>query len=80
MQSFKKNGYSYGDKILVFYPANSYFTNEYESANKQLAYLGIKFLSFDKIDVAKTVEFTKCINEYKPDFLVIFRLSYYRFA
>jgi phenylacetate-coenzyme A ligase PaaK-like adenylate-forming protein len=72
MTSFKKNGYSYGDKIMVFYPSNSYFTNEYEKSNYYLLFLNLFFLSFNKIDREKTLEFVNSINTNTPDLLVIF--------
>jgi phenylacetate-coenzyme A ligase PaaK-like adenylate-forming protein len=72
MTSFKKNGYNYGDRIMVFYPSNSYFTNEYEKSNDYLMYMNIYFLSFNKIDKNKTIEFVNSLNNNKPDLLVIF--------
>jgi len=70
--SFKKNGYMYGDKIMVFYPSNSYFTNEYERSNWYLLFMNIYFLSFKTVDKEKTIEFVESINKNRPDFLVIF--------
>jgi phenylacetate-coenzyme A ligase PaaK-like adenylate-forming protein len=70
--SFKKNGYNYGDKIMVFYPSNSYFTNEYERNNYYLLFMNIYILSFNKIDKEKTIEFVDSINKNCPDLLVIF--------
>lgn len=70
--SFRKNGYSYGDKIMVFYPSNSYFTNEYEKSNYYLLFMNVYFLSFSKVDEQKTIEFVNSINANKPDFIVIF--------
>lgn len=71
--SFKKNGYNYGDKIMVFYPSNSYFTNEYEKSNYYLLSIGnVYFLSFNQIDREKTIEFVNSINTNAPDLLVIF--------
>lgn len=70
--SFRKNGYSYGDKIMVFYPADSYFTNEYEKSNYYLSFMNVYFASFDKVDVSKTREFVNSINSECPDLLVIF--------
>ena len=72
MTSFKKNGYTYGDKIMVFYPSNSYFTNEYEKSNYYLLFMNAFFLSFNKIDKEKTLEFVNSINTNTPDLLVIF--------
>ena len=72
VKSFKQNGYSYGDKIMVFYPSNSYFTNEYEKSNYYLLFMNVYFLSFDRIDKEKTFEFVNSINTNCPDFLVIF--------
>ena len=72
MTSFKKNGYNYGDKIMVFYPSNSYFTNEYEKSNYYLLFMNVYFLSFNQIDKEKTLEFVNSINTNAPDFLVIF--------
>jgi len=72
MTSFKKNGYTYGDKIMVFYPSNSYFTNEYEKSNYYLLFMNVFFLSFNKIDKEKTLEFVNSINTNTPDLLVIF--------
>ena len=70
--SFRKNGYDYGDKIMIFYPSDSYFTNEYESNNYYLLFLNIYFLSFGKIDKEKTIEFVNSINTQQPDLIVIF--------
>jgi phenylacetate-coenzyme A ligase PaaK-like adenylate-forming protein len=70
--SFKKNGYSFGDKMMIFYPKNSYFTNEYEKSNYYLSFLNIYFLSFDNIDKEKTIEFVNSINKNNTDFIVIF--------
>lgn len=70
--SFKKNGYSYGDKLMVFYPSNSYFTNEYEKSNYYLLFMNVYFLSFNQIDKEKTIEFVNSINTNCPDFIVIF--------
>lgn len=70
--SFKKNGYRYGDKIMIFYPSNSYFTNEYEKSNYYLSFFNVYFLSFNKIDHKITLEFVNSINNNKPDILVIF--------
>jgi len=73
MCSFKKNGYSYGDKIMIFYPSNSYFTNEYEKSNYYLLlFANAYFLSFHQIDKEKTLEFVNSINTNCPDLLVIF--------
>lgn len=72
IKSFKYNGYSYGDKIFVFYPSNSYFTNEYEKSNYYLSFMNIYFLSFNQIDKEKTLEFVNYINKNRPDLLVIF--------
>ena len=70
--SFKKNGYNYGDKIMVFYPSNSYFTNEYEKSNNYLSLINVYFLSFKTINKRKTIEFVDSINNNCPDFIVIF--------
>ena len=70
--SFKKNGYNYGDKIMVFYPSNSYFTNEYEKSNYYLLFVNVYFLSFNQIDKEKTIEFVNSINTNCPNLLVIF--------
>ena len=73
INSFKKNGYNYGDKIMVFYPADSYFTNEYEKSNGYLLLImNLYFLSFSYIDKNKTIEFVNSINTNCPDLLVIF--------
>ena len=72
LTSFKKNGDSYGDKIMVFYPSNSYFTNEYEKSNAYLSLLNVYFLSFSKVDKEKTIEFVSSVNSKRPDFIVIF--------
>lgn len=70
--SFKKNGYVSGDKGMIFYPSNSYFTNEYEKSNYYLRFLNAYFLSFKQIDREKTVEFVNSINEERPNLIVIF--------
>jgi len=72
LTSFKKNGYNYGDKIMTFYPSNSYFTNEYEKSNNYLSILNIYFMSFTKIDKETTIKFVNSINSQCPDFIVIF--------
>lgn len=70
--SFRKNGYMYGDKLMVFYPANSYFTNEYEKSNYYLMFMNVYFLAFSQVDKEKTIEFVNSINTNRPDFVVIF--------
>jgi phenylacetate-coenzyme A ligase PaaK-like adenylate-forming protein len=71
--SFKKNGYIYGDRVMIFYPSNSYFTNQYEKSNYYLLLLmNTYFLSFKRVDKEKTVEFVNSINRNTPDLLVIF--------
>jgi len=71
--SFKKNGYTYGEKIMVYYPSNSYFTNEYEKSNPYLEnILNIYFLSFKEVNETTAMKFVETINTKKPDFLVIF--------
>jgi len=72
INSFKRNGYNYGDKIMVFYPSNSYFTNEYEKSNYYLSFMNVYFLSFKQIDKEKTLEFVNSININCPDLIVIF--------
>jgi phenylacetate-coenzyme A ligase PaaK-like adenylate-forming protein len=72
IKSFKKNGYTYGDKMMIFYPSNSYFTNEYEKSNNYLSLLNTYFLSFNKINKEKTEEFVNSINSNRPEFIVIF--------
>ena len=72
MHSFRKNGYQYGDRLLVFYPADSYFTNEYAQSNFYLNYINIQFLTFTHIDKEKTIEFVNILNTTRPEFIVIF--------
>ena len=58
---------------MVFYPADSYFTNEYEKSNYfLLCSMNLYFLSFSYIDKNKTIEFVNSINTNCPDLLVIF--------
>ncbi len=71
--SFRKNGYKYGEKILTFYPSDSYFTNEYYRSNKLLQSLfHILFHPFNRVDDTVAIEFVNSINTFKPDLLVIF--------
>lgn len=71
--SFKKNGYRYGDKIMIYYPAKSYFTGEYIKSNFYLKMLiNLYFESFSKIDKATTIDFVNSINQNRPDLIVVF--------
>jgi len=71
-ESFKKNGYTYGDKIMTFYPSKSYFTDEYERHNWYLLFGNVYFLSFTTIDKETTIQFVDSINTNHPDLIVIF--------
>lgn len=58
---------------MVYYPSNSYFTNEYEKSNPYLEnILNIYFLSFKEVNETTAMKFVETINTKKPDFLVIF--------
>jgi phenylacetate-coenzyme A ligase PaaK-like adenylate-forming protein len=73
IKSFRKNGYSFGDRIMVFYPSDSYFTNEYEKSNTLLLNtFNLFFLSFKQLTEDDAKRFVDHINTYKPDLLVIF--------
>lgn len=70
--SFRKNGYRYGDKIMIFYPSDSYFTNEYISSNRFLSLLNVRFSGFTNVDEAAATVFVENLNIFKPDLLVVF--------
>ena len=72
LKSFRLNNWYYGERILVFYPTDSYFTNEYVKSNDYLWFMGVKFLSFNDIDILTCKKFVQCVNLYKPELLVIF--------
>lgn len=65
-------GWRPGDKILVFYPKNTYNIDDMAKFNKYDKYCGFRYQLFDKIDKESVTELVDEINRFKPKMLLIF--------
>lgn len=65
-------GWRPGDKILVFYPRNTYNIDDMAKFNKYDKYCGFRYQLFDRIDRNSVTELVEEINRFKPKMLLIF--------
>ena len=65
-------GWRPGDKILVFYPKNTYNIDDMAKFNKYDKYCGFRYQLFDRIDRESVTELVHEINRFKPKMLLIF--------
>ena len=65
-------GWRPGDKILVFYPRNTYNIDDMAKFNKYDKFCGFRYQLFDKIDKESVTELVHEINRFKPKMLLIF--------
>ena len=65
-------GWRPGDKILVFYPKNTYNIDDMAKFNKYDKYCGFRYQLFDRIDRDSVAELVDEMNRFKPKMLLIF--------
>ncbi|MEC9092843.1 MAG: hypothetical protein VX438_09080, partial [Planctomycetota bacterium] len=65
-------GWRPGDKILVFYPRNTYNIDDMAKFNKYDKYCGFRYQLFEKIDRDSVTQLVHEINRFKPKMLLIF--------
>ena len=65
-------GWRPGDKILVFYPRNTYNIDDMAKFNKYDKFCGFRYQLFDRIDRESVTELVHEINRFKPKMLLIF--------
>ena len=65
-------GWRPGDKILVFYPANTYNIDEMAQFNNFSWLSGFRIMLFSKIDEPTIRELIEEMNRYKPKMLLVF--------
>ena len=57
---------------MIFYPANSYISNEYVSANHLLREMNVHFMTFERIDESTTRALVRRLQTEAVDFFVVF--------
>lgn len=72
IESFKRNGYQCGDNMLIFYPKDSYVSNEYESMNALLNMTNVHFQTFQSVNLSTVRKLLDNIQRKHVDFLVVF--------
>ncbi len=65
-------GWRPGERMLVFYPKNTYNIDDMVKFNPYSKMLGFKYHLFDKIDEETVRGLVKDINAYKPKLLLVF--------
>lgn len=65
-------GWRPGERILVFYPRNTYNIDDMVKFNPLSKWVGFRYHLFDKIDEATVRGLVKDINDYKPKLLLVF--------
>ncbi|MEE2641773.1 MAG: hypothetical protein VX768_14190 [Planctomycetota bacterium] len=65
-------GWRPGDKILVFYPKNTYNIDDMAKFNRYDRYCGFRYQLFEKIDRDSVAELVEEINRFRPKMLLIF--------
>jgi phenylacetate-coenzyme A ligase PaaK-like adenylate-forming protein len=65
-------GWRPGQRMLVFYPKNTYNIDEMVQFNPYSKWLGFKYHLFDKIDEQTVRGLVADINEFKPELLLVF--------
>lgn len=65
-------GWRPGDKILVFYPGNTYNIDEMASYNRFSAITGFQIHLFSKLDTCSVQHLVSVINKYQPALLLVF--------
>lgn len=65
-------GWRPGERMLVFYPKNTYNIDDMVKFNPYSKLLGFRYHLFDKIDEQTVRELVDDINRYKPKLLLVF--------
>lgn len=65
-------GWRPGERILVFYPRNTYNIDEMVQFNRYSKWLGFRYHLFDKIDETTVRNLVEDINHYRPKLLLVF--------
>lgn len=65
-------GWRPGERMLVFYPRNTYNIDDMVKFNPYSKWLGFRYHLFDKIDENTVRELVEDINQYKPKLLLVF--------
>ena len=73
-------GWRPGDKILVFYPRDTYNIDDMAKFNRYDTYCGFRYQLFERIDKESVTELVHEINRFKPKLLLIFPSSLNRVA
>ncbi len=69
---WRKMGWDLGDKILVFYPRNTYNIDEMSRFNKYSWLSGFRIVLFDRIDEPTIRELVDELNTYRPKMFLVF--------
>ncbi len=65
-------GWRPGDRMLVFYPGDTYMIDDMARYNKYSSYTGFHIHLFNKIDESTVRELVDVINEFKPKIFLVF--------
>ncbi|MDA7906582.1 hypothetical protein N9B46_00130 [Mariniblastus sp.] len=65
-------GWRPGERMLIFYPKNTYNIDDMVKFNRLSKWLGFKYHLFDKIDEKTVRGLIDDINQYKPKLLLVF--------
>jgi len=65
-------GWRPGERILVFYPRNTYNIDEMVQFNRFSKFVGFRYHLFDKIDETTVRNLVDDINQYRPKLLLVF--------
>jgi phenylacetate-coenzyme A ligase PaaK-like adenylate-forming protein len=69
---WRRMGWNLGDKVLVFYPKNTYLIDEMARFNRFSALSGFRIILFDKIDQPTMEGLIDVLNRYRPQLLLAF--------
>ena len=67
-----RQGWRPGDRMMVFYPRNTYNIDDMARYNKFSRFTGFQIHLFDKVDLPTISELVKEINRFKPKMLLVF--------
>lgn len=69
---WRKMGWNLGDKMLVFYPADTYNIEEFAKFNRISRLTGFRLLPFRKIDEPTVRSLVEELNRFRPKLLLVF--------
>lgn len=67
-----RQGWTPGERMMVFYPRNTYNIDDMARYNKYSRFTGFQIHLFDKVDLPTIRELVKEINRFKPKMLLVF--------